>query len=214
MPVLSSSAPSVDLDQLTGAIPGFVSDGVTVDVWWPTPNVMVTRVLGHLDLPASRFLATALRVQLAKISALTIGFHEWSNVKDYDSEARILLTELTRDALPRSQGVHVLVGSPLVLFGLKAASSVLSKVYPHRSRVSFDAALAAALARTRPVNEESATSSGLRDAACSRCGTQRAGTDGTAYSLINEGWWLSRPTTGQAKPAWHCPDCWRQRMSR
>jgi hypothetical protein len=218
-------APETLADDLFDQLPGMVlgggynSEKVTVQLWWPSPSVMVTRVIGHLDAPAARFLATSLRSHLKATRVRLVGFHDWARVTDYDSDARILLTELTREALTRTEGVHVFVQSPLVAFGLRTASTVLPNVHAYQLRAAFDAALSTALRERAPSpsltprEEPSAPNSGFRTKACSGCGAELPDEVGTAYSLISHGWRLSRP--GDAgKPLWHCPACWRSQKRR
>ncbi len=221
----ASQTVAADLfDQLPGKVlgGGYSSEEVTVQLWWPSPGVMVTRVLGHLDAPAARFLATSLRSHLKTTLVRMVGFHDWARVTDYDSDARILLTELTREGLTRTDGVHVLVQSPLVAFGLRTASMVLPNVHTYQLRAAFDAALTFALREhapsptsptLTPKEEPAAPHSGVRRNACTGCGAELPEEVGTAYSLINHGWRLSRPgDTG--KPLWHCPACWRSQKRR
>jgi hypothetical protein len=199
-------------DQLPGAVQGgYSSEKVTVQLWWPSDALMASRVIGHLDVAAARFLATSLREHLRTTTGPAVGFHDWSRMTDYDGDARILLTDVAREALPRSEGVHVLVGSPLVAFGLRTASVVLRHVFSYVAREPFEAALTSSLRQLvppPPKEEESIPSSGPQMKTCADCGTRLPDTAGSAYSLINSGWRLSRPTAGQ-RPMWHCPECWR-----
>ena len=77
----------------------------------------------------------------------SVGFHDWSALSDYDSEARILLTTVAREALPVSDGTHLLVSSPLIAFGIRTASVVLRNVFSYSAREPFEAAMVAALRR-------------------------------------------------------------------
>ena len=216
------ASPTTDLfDQLPGMVlgGGYASEKVTAQLWWPSPGVMVSRVLGHLDAPTAHFLAASLRGHLESTRVRLVRFHDWARVTDYDSDARVLLTELTREARTRTEGVHVLVQSPLVAFGLRTASVVLPSVHTYQLRAAFDAALTAALRERAPSpsltakEDPAAPRSGLRTKACSGCGAERPEEVGTAYSLISHGWRLSRP--GDAgKPLWHCPACWRSQKRR
>lgn len=169
-----------------------------------------------------RSLRTALRSHLKATLVRMVGFHDWSRVTDYDSDARILLIELTREALTRTNGVHVLVQSPLVAFGVRTASMVLPNVHAYEQRAAFDAAMTSALRERAPSppspsltpkEETAASHSGVRKNACSGCGEELPEEVGTAYSLINHGWRLSRPGD-VGKPLWHCPACWRSQKRR
>ena len=203
-------------DDLSGFVPGgYIRENVTVQLWWPRPGFMVSRVLGHLDAGGAHFLADGLRAHVATLgkTTRTIGFHEWARMSDYDSEARIVLTGVARETLARSDGIHLLVQSSLVAFGVRTASVALTNVVVYSARASFEAALASSLRHVpqAPVLEERADE--LRVKACSRCGAELPNEMGTAYSLISNGWRLSRPT-GTQKPQWHCPACWGLQKKR
>jgi hypothetical protein len=55
-PADSTVAHPDPFDQLGGAVPG----GYGGQLWWPAPGLMVSRVLGHLDTAAARFLAASI----------------------------------------------------------------------------------------------------------------------------------------------------------
>jgi hypothetical protein len=147
MPASEAAPPSSVLMLLPGALAPHSTKRISVRVWWPVPTVMVTQVRGHLDAEAARVLARALRDRLAATRARLVGFHDWTELADYDSDARILLTDVAREGLTRSDGTHVLIASPLVAFGLRAASVILTNVHAYSARPPFEAALVSALRR-------------------------------------------------------------------
>jgi hypothetical protein len=134
-------------DLARGVVTAYSTNAVKVRIWWPTPALMATQVAGHIDAPAAHFLAQSLRKQLTASATRIIGFHDWANLTDYESDARIVLTGVAREALPRTVGIHLLVRSPLVLFGIRAASVVLSDVHTYDARQPFEHALSSALGR-------------------------------------------------------------------
>jgi hypothetical protein len=133
--------------QLAGAVPPHRTEHVTVRLWWPVPALMVTQVRGHLDAESARFLARALRDHLTSTKVRLVGFHDWTELMDYDSHARIVLTDVAREALPRSDGTHVLIASPLVAFGIRAASVILRNVHAYSTRTAFEGTLVSTVQR-------------------------------------------------------------------
>ena len=209
-------APGSDpFERLPGFVPGgHVSERVTVQLWWPTPGLMASRVLGHLDLAAARFLASSLEEHGAR-SAKTrlVGFHDWSRMTDYDGDARVLLTGASRATIARSDGIHLLVESPLVAFGIRTASVVLTNVFVYSARSAFERKLASTLRRASLAPAGGGDAGELRTKACGGCGAEQPDAMGTAYSMINHGWRLARPS-GAQKPQWSCPACWREQKKR
>lgn len=214
-PVENSAPPHDPFEQLSGFVPGgFVGENVTVQLWWPRPGFMASRVVGHLDVAAARFLATSLQERVAEHAATRlVGFHDWARMTDYDGDARVLLTGVTRGMISRSDGIHLLVQSPLVAFGIRTASVVLTNVFVYSARAAFKLKLDSALRHVPQAPAKGQGAGELRTKACNGCGIELSDETGTAYSLINNGWRLSRPT-GAQKPLWHCPACWRDQKKR
>jgi hypothetical protein len=206
-------APGLDpFDQLSGSVPGgHASESVTVQLWWPAPGFMASRVLGHLDVAAARFLASSLQEHGARsATARLVGFHDWSRMTDYDSDARVLLTAATGATIGHSDGIHLLVQSPLVAFDIRTAGVALTNVFVYSARGAFERRLASTLRRVSNAPAGGGDVGELRSKACSGCGAGQPDDVGTAYSLIDHGWRLSRPS-GTEKRQWFCPACWRER---
>lgn len=141
-PPSSIAITSPVLAELTGGVPGYNDARVSIRLWWPTPGFLVTQIAGHLHGPAAQFLAGSLRAHVAMTPALRlVGFHDWERMTDYDSDARILLTDLARELNPRSDGLHLFVKSSLVAFGVRTASVVVPHLHSYASREAFERAL-------------------------------------------------------------------------
>ena len=146
-----ASLHELSLEHMAGAVPGYMSSTVSIRMWWPQPGLLISKIDGHLDAAAAAAIAQSIRGHIATTAAGRLtGFHDWSGLVDYDSEARILLTDVARELLPRSDGAHLLVNSQLVAFGIRAASVVLGNITSYASREPFETALSAALRRSKP----------------------------------------------------------------
>ena len=117
-----------------------------VSVWRPAPGVFVTRVVGYLDVMGATEIETCFRKQVAE-DGRHIGFHDWRAMSDYDSRARILLTDATYRLLPRIEAAHFLIQSRIVAFGVHAANLVLRRLTVHSVPDDFAYELQRAIAR-------------------------------------------------------------------
>ena len=126
---------------------------VTVTIWRPAPGVFLTRVKGRLDLPGAKAIESAFRRQVLE-EKHHIGFHDWEEMTNYDGPARALLTDVARELLPAVRAAHLLVGSAIVAFGVRAANIVLRRLTVEDSRATFDRALAGAIVDARPALSE------------------------------------------------------------
>ena len=96
----------------------------SVVVWRPAPGVYVTRVVGYLDEVGAREIEESFRKQIAE-EGRHVGFNDWFEMTDYDSRARILLTEMAKKSRSLIEASHILIASSLVAFGVRAANVVL-----------------------------------------------------------------------------------------
>ena len=112
----------------------------TLRLWRPARRLLVTRVTGYLDDQCAAVIEAMARRVVAEEGRLT-GFHDWEELTDYESRARVRLTEMVRDLAKGNEGAHFLVQSKLVALGIQAASVVMSGVRVHSTRAGFEAAL-------------------------------------------------------------------------
>jgi hypothetical protein len=119
----------------------------SVVVWRPAPGVFVTRVVGHLDEAGAREIEGAFRRQIAE-EGRHVGFNDWFDMTDYDSQARILLTEMVNESIALIEASHVLIASKLVAFGVRAANVVLRRhLTVYSDPEAFDRELRRVMAR-------------------------------------------------------------------
>jgi hypothetical protein len=114
-----------------------VSAKGTLELWRPLPGLLVSRVTGYLGLEGAREIESIFRKQVAE-DGRHLGFHDWHEMSDYDSDARVLLTHVVYELLSQVRGVHFLVQSRVVAFGVQAANLVLRRLMVHPSEASFD----------------------------------------------------------------------------
>ncbi|TKD03063.1 hypothetical protein [Polyangium fumosum] len=112
----------------------------TMRLWRPARGLLVTRVTGYLDDPCAAVIEAMARRVRAEDGRI-MGFHDWEELTDYESRARVRLTEMVRHHGKGNEGAHFLVQSKLVALGIQAASVVMPGVRVHPSRAGFEAAL-------------------------------------------------------------------------
>jgi hypothetical protein len=117
----------------------------SVAVWRPIPGVFVTRVGGHLSEEWATEVSALVRRQVAEEGHHT-GFHDWYEMTDYDSRARIVLTDVTLALLAHIDGAHFLIQSRIVAFGVRAANLVIQRLTVHGAPEAFDHAVRQRLA--------------------------------------------------------------------
>jgi hypothetical protein len=123
------------------------SSALSIAIGRPAPWIFLSRVEGHLNLEGARLIDTAVRAHVASESRYLVLLNDWSQMSDYDGTARVLLTDLARHVLPACEGLHILVGSRLVAFGVQAANLILRKITVHTDRDPFASAVAAVAER-------------------------------------------------------------------
>ncbi len=119
--------------------------GVT-RIWSPAPTMMVTQVVGSLSTEAAVAMSAELR-RLVMVDGRHIGFHDWEGMTDYETASRVELTAAVRETISVVDGVHFLVTSKVVSFGIQAANIILKIIQLHQTRASFENALRDALRR-------------------------------------------------------------------
>jgi hypothetical protein len=100
------------------------SDRGDVRVWIPAPGVFVTQARGHMDKTLVMHIADAGNECVRRHQRL-LGFHEWSGVRSYDSDARAKLTDWGMRIRKEVDRVHFLVSSKILRMGIAVASIVL-----------------------------------------------------------------------------------------
>ena len=61
-------------------------------------------------------------------------FHNWWDVTGYDAEVRSMLTDFAKVHMAQIKGVHILLRSPLVVVGVRAANLILGGVISAHAR--------------------------------------------------------------------------------
>src|ERR1700722_1344801 len=117
---------------LATARPVYSEGDLVISVGRPAESVFLARVQGHLTLKGARVLGEAI-VQAVTSGRTMTHCHDWSAMTDYDSEARVHLTDVGRQVFPKLKFIHLLVTSPLVAFGVRAANLVLRRITVHSS---------------------------------------------------------------------------------
>lgn len=121
----------------------------SVALWMPAPGVLVTRAEGHFHAEmAGAVVAAGNRV--IEAHGTLLAFHDWQDVKTYDSETRAKLTDWGYAIRKSVERVHVLVGSKLVKMGVSVASIVLvGMLVGYDEREAFEATLREAVRERR-----------------------------------------------------------------
>lgn len=96
----------------------------SVRVWIPAGGVFVTQASGHIDRSLVQHVVEAGDVCVRQHGTL-LGFHEWSGVRSYDSDARTHFTDWGVRIRREVEQVHFLVASKIVRMGIAVASIVL-----------------------------------------------------------------------------------------
>jgi hypothetical protein len=131
------------------------ADGRTlVSAGWPAPWVFLSRVRGHLTLAGARRIGEALLSRADANPRILTLCHEWSGMTDYDSEARVHLTDVARKVFPNTKAVHFLVGSRTMAFAIRTASFVFQGLTVHTEMELFGQAVMSAMADPHPFRSQ------------------------------------------------------------
>lgn len=117
----------------------------TVSLWDPAPGIVFSYVTDVLTAEGALAIETATRRSMARFGPQII-FHDWDEMTDYETEARAQLTQFGMEARKSFDGVHMLVRSKIVQFGVQAANLVVRRIQLYEARAPFEAALRRALA--------------------------------------------------------------------
>ena len=120
----------------------------SIEVYFPTAHLCVTRARGHLSVPIARMLPEAYEAHGPQ-SQLIASFHDWQGLKTYETEARRLLTVWTLATSRNLRAIEILAGSRVVAMGIGAASlatkAIRLPMLSYTNRFDFERSLARAL---------------------------------------------------------------------
>lgn len=121
-----------------------------VTTWIPAPGVLVTRAEGYLLADLAGDIERAGN-DVIEMHGRLIGFHDWSQLRGYESAARVRLTDWGVAVRHSVDRVHLLIASKLVRMGVAVASIVLGgMLVAHDDPVQFARELEAAVRARRP----------------------------------------------------------------
>lgn len=119
-----------------------------LQIWLPLPHVCVTRVVGHLSADMAQRWIAAIQPHF-DAGVVFVTFHDWAEMRSYDSSARVALTEWVVRHFRNIHSARFLVSSRLVLMGVSTANLAAALVGRHldadSDRMQFEAALGRAL---------------------------------------------------------------------
>jgi len=125
-----------------------------IQIFYPAPGVLYTRVSGHADIQCARLAMNAFDRLAASTSDPIEVFHDWERVTGYDSEVRTEYTRWSRPHLHRLGGLHVLIRSRLVAMAISVYRAAVGAVITaHYDLREFDKARAEAILRRRRKSE-------------------------------------------------------------
>jgi hypothetical protein len=109
---------------------------------YPEPWLFLSKVIGH-------FASDKIDDYLADMSKVfqrgrpAVGFHDWSEMSNYDSNTRKQLTEWALEQRGKLPTHHILVQSKLVAMGVSTASLLLggNAIMSYTDRAVFERAL-------------------------------------------------------------------------
>jgi len=112
----------------------------TLRIWEFAPGIVVTEGKGILlDKGAAAFESIAHRLVVANGSMRA--FHDWEGLTDYESAARVRLTNMGRTMGRAFEGATFLVGSKLIALGIQTASILISGITVSPNRHAFETAM-------------------------------------------------------------------------
>jgi hypothetical protein len=94
-------------------------------LWRPQRSVVITRVIGHADLPLLQFYAAHAELEMQN-GPLKV-FHDWSGMTGYDADARDELKRWGKLHNRDFAGVHYLVRSKVVVMLISVAALSLGR---------------------------------------------------------------------------------------
>lgn len=124
--------------------------GCTVTLTLAAPRVALFTARGKLTASITRLImADALDLMMAGHQPLS-GFHDWSQLEGYDTDARTLATQWVLQHRQRFARMELLVKHPLVAMGVNVANAVLGGfLRAHTSPAIYEREVNATLERAR-----------------------------------------------------------------
>ena len=118
-----------------------------IRMWLPAHGIMCCRSSGDLPEAAASPYLTFLRRIAATAERLQV-FDDLEQTLNYHAALRARLSQAMALAGTKIEAAHVLVASKAATLGIQLASPARQKLVAYSSREQFEAALAAAMART------------------------------------------------------------------
>jgi len=116
-------------------------DGSSYTLYVPAKSVGVGVVTGHGTAEIARAMIAQVNILFAQEGTLAV-FADFSEMKSYTTETRVLLTDWTKTKLPKIRMLHLCVRSKIVAMGVSVANMALrSSIQMYTVRARFDAAL-------------------------------------------------------------------------
>lgn len=133
------------------------SSGGELEVQIIDTRILKTRMNGFLNAELAQHFIDALE-SWRKLGGTELqAFHDWYEVKDYESEARVLLTPWSMAHRHSFAAVHMLLRGRAMAWGVQIVNTVIGGlITAHHARPSFDMAFAAAV-RGAPVPQSAVT---------------------------------------------------------
>lgn len=113
------------------------------------PGALCTTFAGHATLEHARSIVDAQLTCMRDYGRIRT-FHDWQAGESYESEARVALTEFTRECQRDLIESHILVRSKLFAMGMSVANLMLGgSLVVHTDRQAFSKARREGLLRAR-----------------------------------------------------------------
>jgi len=116
----------------------------TTQIWTPAKGLLFARIKGPMDIRGAHAISDEIE-QLLRAVPKGLFYYDFEEMTGYDDASRAHLLHFARRVLPGVEGIHVLVRSRVVAFGIRTANVVLKIVQVYTDRTPFEAALRAAL---------------------------------------------------------------------
>lgn len=109
---------------------------------YPQPGIFIGQVAGYFSSDMVDDYVDAMSKAFDRGRG-AVGFHDWSELQGYDSNARKRLTEWVLQQRSKMVEHHILVRSKLVAMGVATASMLVGGhiITSHTDRASFERAL-------------------------------------------------------------------------
>jgi hypothetical protein len=104
----------------------FKSKSGCLEMWFPCAGIMATRVTGHLDSTMHPAIISEGTAIMSAGHTLLV-FHDWLEMKSYDTKSRVELTEWTIQYARRIEKAHILLKSKLVAMGVASAAALTNQ---------------------------------------------------------------------------------------